>query len=77
MVSAILRHLRLGGGGDFDGHLEPSGLDCSCEVSQSTLHNRTLDDELPLFFVHFWANDDVVRLAHAGAAGLGAVHAVE
>jgi hypothetical protein len=33
-----------------------------------------LDDEPRLFFVHFWANDDAVKLARALHAGLDTVH---
>lgn len=44
-------------------------------VEVTALHNHMLDDEPRLFFVHFWANDDAVKLAHALRAGLEAVHA--
>lgn len=43
-------------------------------VEVTALHNHMLDDEPRLFFVHFWANDDAVRLARALRAGLDAVH---
>ncbi len=33
-----------------------------------------LGDEPRLFFVHFWANDDAVKLAHGLRAALDAVH---
>lgn len=46
-------------------------------VEVTALHNHMLDDEPRLFFVHFWANDDAVKLAHALRAGLDAVHAPE
>jgi Domain of Unknown Function (DUF1259) len=29
-----------------------------------TIHNHMLDEEPRLFFMHFWANDDAVKLAH-------------
>lgn len=43
-------------------------------VEVTALHNHMLDDEPRLFFVHFWANDDAVKLARALRAGLDAVH---
>ncbi|WP_292531896.1 DUF1259 domain-containing protein, partial [Methylocystis sp.] len=33
-----------------------------------------LDDEPRLFFVHFWANDDAVKLARGLRAALDTVH---
>jgi len=43
-------------------------------IEVTALHNHMLDDEPRLFFLHFWANDDAVKLAHALRAGLDAVH---
>lgn len=43
-------------------------------IEITALHNHMLDDEPRLFFVHFWANDDAVKLARALRAGLDAVH---
>jgi hypothetical protein len=43
-------------------------------IEITALHNHMLDDEPRLFFVHFWANDDAVKLAHGLRAGLDAVH---
>jgi hypothetical protein len=43
-------------------------------VEVTALHNHMLDDEPRLFFVHFWANDDAVKLARALRKGLDAVH---
>ena len=43
-------------------------------IEVTALHNHMLDDEPRLFFVHFWANDDAVKLAHALRASLDAVH---
>ncbi len=43
-------------------------------VEVTALHNHMLDDEPRLFFVHFWANDDAMKLARALRAGLDAVH---
>jgi hypothetical protein len=44
------------------------------EIEVTALHNHMLDDEPRLFFVHFWAKDDAVRLAHGLRAGLDALH---
>jgi hypothetical protein len=44
-------------------------------VEVTALHNHMLDDDPRLFFVHFWANDDAVKLAHGLRAALDAVHA--
>ncbi|MEK4031957.1 DUF1259 domain-containing protein [Methylocystis sp. IM3] len=44
-------------------------------IEVTALHNHMLDEEPRLFFVHFWANDDAVKLARALRAGLDAVHA--
>ena len=46
--------------------------DNSIEVT--AIHNHMLDDEPRAFFVHFWANDDAVKLAKGVRAGLDAVH---
>ncbi|MDJ0450733.1 DUF1259 domain-containing protein [Methylocystis sp. JR02] len=43
-------------------------------IEVTALHNHMLDDEPRLFFVHFWANDDAVKLAHALRAGLDTMH---
>jgi Domain of Unknown Function (DUF1259) len=43
-------------------------------IEVTALHNHMLNDEPRLFFVHFWANDDAVKLARALRAGLDAVH---
>lgn len=43
-------------------------------IEVTALHNHMLDDEPRLFFAHFWANDDAVKLARALRAGLDAVH---
>jgi hypothetical protein len=46
--------------------------DNSIEVT--AIHNHMLDDEPRAFFIHFWANDDAVKLAKGLRAGLDAVH---
>lgn len=43
-------------------------------IEVTALHNHMLDDEPRLFFVHFWANDDAVKLAHGLRAGLDTTH---
>jgi len=35
------------------------------------LHNHALGDNPRLFYMHFWANDDAVKLARGLKAGLG------
>jgi hypothetical protein len=46
--------------------------DNSIEVT--AIHNHMLDDQPRAFFIHFWANDDAVKLAKGLRAGLNAVH---
>lgn len=43
-------------------------------IEVTAIHNHMLDDEPRAFFVHFWANDDAVKLARGLRAGLDAVH---
>jgi biotin operon repressor len=43
-------------------------------IEVTAIHNHMLDDEPRAFFVHFWANDDAVKLAKGLRAGLDAVH---
>ena len=43
-------------------------------IEVMALHNHMLNDEPRLFFVHFWANDDAVKLARALRVGLDTVH---
>jgi hypothetical protein len=38
------------------------------------LHNHMLDEEPRLFFLHFWANDDAVKLARGLRSGLDQMH---
>ena len=33
------------------------------DIEVTALHNHMLDDEPRLFFLHFWANEDVPKLA--------------
>jgi uncharacterized protein DUF1259 len=39
-------------------------------IEVASLHNHMLDDEPRLFFMHFWANDDAVKLARGLRAAL-------
>jgi hypothetical protein len=43
-------------------------------IEVTAIHNHMLDDQPRAFFVHFWANDDAVKLAKGLRAGLDAVH---
>jgi hypothetical protein len=42
-------------------------------IDVSALHNHMLDDEPRMFFMHFWANDDAVKLARGLRAALDKV----
>jgi hypothetical protein len=33
------------------------------DIDIASLHNHMLDDEPRLFFLHYWANDDAIKLA--------------
>jgi hypothetical protein len=39
-------------------------------INVTALHSHMLDEQPKLFFVHFWANDDAVKLAKGLRAGL-------
>jgi hypothetical protein len=39
-------------------------------IEITALHSHMLDEEPRLFFMHFWANDDAVKLAEGLRAGL-------
>jgi hypothetical protein len=43
-------------------------------IEVTAIHNHMLDDEPRAFFVHFWANDDALKLAKGLRAALDAVH---
>jgi biotin operon repressor len=43
-------------------------------IEVTAIHNHMLGDEPRAFFVHFWANDDAVKLAKGLRAALDAVH---
>ena len=43
-------------------------------IEVTALHNHMLDDQPRAFFVHFWANNDAVKLAHGIRAALDKVN---
>lgn len=43
-------------------------------IEVASLHNHLLNEEPRLFFMHFWANDDAVKLARGLRAGLDATN---
>jgi hypothetical protein len=42
-------------------------------IEVTAIHSHMLDEQPRLFFVHFWANDDVVKLAEGLQAGLSKI----
>jgi hypothetical protein len=43
-------------------------------IEVTAVHNHMLDDQPRMFFVHFWANDDAMRLAKGLRAALDKVN---
>jgi hypothetical protein len=43
-------------------------------IEVTAIHNHMLDDEPRAFFVHFWADDDALKLAKGLRAALNTVH---
>jgi hypothetical protein len=43
-------------------------------IEVTAIHNHMLDDEPRLFFMHFWSNDDAVKLAQGLRAALSKVN---
>jgi hypothetical protein len=43
-------------------------------IEVTALHNHMLDDQPRTFFVHFWANEDAVKLARGIRAALDKVN---
>jgi hypothetical protein len=43
-------------------------------IEVTALHNHMLEEEPRLFFMHFWANDDALKLARALRAALDATN---
>lgn len=46
-------------------------------IEVTAMHNHMLDDEPHLYFMHFWANDDAVKLAHGLRAALDATNSLK
>lgn len=42
-------------------------------IEVTALHSHMLDEQPRLFFVHFWANDDAVKLAEGLQAALSKI----
>lgn len=40
------------------------------DIEVTAIHSHMLDEEPRMFFIHFWANDDAVKLAHSVRAAL-------
>jgi hypothetical protein len=40
------------------------------DIAVTAIHSHMLDEEPRMFFIHFWANDDAVKLAHGVRAAL-------
>ena len=43
-------------------------------IEVTAIHNHMLDDQPHLYFMHFWANDDAVKLAEGLKAALAQVN---
>jgi hypothetical protein len=43
-------------------------------IEVTAIHNHMLDDQPRLFFMHFWANDDAVKLAEGLKAALAQIN---
>jgi hypothetical protein len=39
-------------------------------IEVTALHSHMLEEQPRLFFMHFWANDDAIKLAHGLRAAL-------
>jgi hypothetical protein len=46
-------------------------------IEVTAIHNHMLDDQPHLYFVHFWANDDAVKLAEGLKAALAQINIVK
>jgi hypothetical protein len=40
------------------------------DIEVTAIHSHMLDEQPRMFFIHFWANDDAVKLAHGVRAAL-------
>jgi len=45
-------------------------------IEVTAIHNHMFDDEPHLYFMHFWANDDAVKLAEGLKAALAQINIV-
>ena len=43
-------------------------------IEVTAIHNHMLDDQPRLYFMHFWANDDAVKLAQGLKAALAQIN---
>ena len=39
------------------------------DIEVTAIHSHMLDEEPRMFFIHFWANDDAVKLARERSGG--------
>jgi hypothetical protein len=46
-------------------------------IEVTALHNHMLDDQPHTYYVHFWANDDALKLAQGLRAALDKVNAAK
>jgi hypothetical protein len=46
-------------------------------IELTAIHNHMVGEEPRAFFVHFWANDDAIKLAHGLGVALKTVAVVE
>ena len=47
------------------------------DIEVTAIHSHMLDEQPRLFFVHFWANDDALKLAKGLQAALGKIAVAE
>jgi len=40
------------------------------DIEVTAIHSHMLDEQPRMFFIHFWANDDAMKLAHGVRAAL-------
>jgi Domain of Unknown Function (DUF1259) len=40
------------------------------DIEVTAIHSHMLDEQPRMFFIHFWANDDALKLARGVRAGL-------
>ena len=42
----------------------------AADIEVTAIHSHMLDEQPRMFFIHFWADDDAVKLAHGVRAAL-------